>query len=461
MPNENQSELRKLPSVEKVLSSPELAADIERYSHPVVTATVREIVDKIRDNVSKGGQTPPLDAILEMVKYHLIIEWPGLLEPVINATGIILHTNLGRAPLSAAAVEVLSKLLGGYYALELDLATGERGVRAQSMEKLLQIANGAESALVVNNNAAAVLLVLSTLAKGREVIVSRGELVQIGGGFRVPEVMAASGAILREVGTTNQTFIRDFETAVSDQTAMLLAVHRSNFAIRGFTHDASLPELKELAKQFDLPLIYDLGSGAIIDTATFGMTHEPTIGEALASGADIVCISGDKLFGGPQCGIILGKKFYVDRLRRNPLLRALRIDKYAAIALTATVLQYLKGQAAELPVYRMMGETLDNLTRRADVLVENLATADFSAEVTDGESLAGGGSLPDETLPTRLVVVAVKGSMDEFCRKLRLGTPPVMGCVREGKFVIDLRTVFPDQDTILVNAIADAGKSKH
>ncbi|APV45482.1 L-seryl-tRNA(Sec) selenium transferase [Dehalogenimonas formicexedens] len=460
MPNDNQNELRKLPSVEKVLSGPDLAPAIDRYSHPVVTATVREIIDQIRERVVKGGQTPPFDAIVDMVKHHLAVEWPGFLEPVVNATGIILHTNLGRAPLSPSAVDALSKILGGYYALELDLDTGERGVRAQSMEKLLQMATGAESALVVNNNAAAVLLILSTLAKGKEVIVSRGELVQIGGGFRVPEVMAASGAILREVGTTNQTFIRDFEAAVSDQTAMLMVVHRSNFAIRGFTHDTALQELKELAKQFDLPLVLDLGSGAIIDTALFGMTHEPTVAEAFASGADIVCISGDKLFGGPQCGIILGKKNYIDVLRKNPLLRAIRIDKYAAVAVSATILQYLKGQTSQLPVYRMMGATLEELDRRCGILVEKLAKAGFAAEVTDGESLAGGGSLPDETLPTRLIEIAIPGSMDNFCHWLRLGSPPVLGCVRGGKFIIDLRTVFPDQEDDLVRAIAAAaGKS--
>lgn len=456
MPNENQSELRKLPSVEKVLSDPGLKAAIDRYSHPVVTATVRDVIDRIREHAAAGGRVPAFEAIVEMVSYHLAAEWPGFLEPVINATGIILHTNLGRAPLSAAAVDALVKMLGGYYALELDLATGERGVRAQGMERLLQMATGAESALVVNNNAAAVLLVLSTLAKGKEVIVSRGELVQIGGGFRVPEVMAESGAILREVGTTNQTFLCDFESAVSDETAMLLAVHRSNFAIRGFTHDATVPELKGLAKQFDLPLVYDLGSGALIDTMAYGMTHEPTVAEALSSGADIVCISGDKLLGGPQCGIILGSKIYVDRLRKNPLLRALRIDKYAAIALTATVLQYLKGEAGNLPVYRMMAETLDSLTRRGDAVVEKLAAAGFSAEVVDGESLAGGGSLPDETLPTRLVAVEIRGSMDNFCRKLRLGSPPVLGRVHEGRFVIDLRTVLSTQDEELVHALATA-----
>ena len=309
---------------------------------------------------------------------------------------------------------------------------------------------------MVNNNAAAVLLVLSTLAKGKEVIVSRGELVQIGGGFRVPEILEESGAVLREVGTTNRTYARDFEHAVSDKTGMLLAIHRSNFAIRGFTHDATLAELKELARQFDLPLVYDLGSGALVDTATYGMTHEPTVGEALAAGADIVCISGDKLLGGPQCGIILGKKQYLDRLRKHPLLRAVRIDKYAAIALSVTLLHYLKGELNELPAYRMMGSPLKTLTERSACLSEGLLGAGISAEVIDGQSVAGGGSLPDETLPTKLVAVAIMGSLEDFSRRLRLGSPPVLGCVHEGRFVFDLRTVFPEQDTDLSNAIVAA-----
>jgi L-seryl-tRNA(Ser) seleniumtransferase len=442
--------------VEKVLANPALAAAIERYSHPVVTEAVRTMVENVRSDVGSGGKTPPLSVIIERVKSHLAEEWPGFLEPVINATGIILHTNLGRAPLSAATVATLARLLGGYYALELDLATGERGGRAREMEKLLQMVTGAESALVVNNNAAAVLLVLSTLAKGKEVIVSRGELVQIGGGFRVPEVMAESGAVMREVGTTNQTFLRDFEQAVNDNTAMLLSVHRSNFAIRGFTYDASLSELKGLAKNFDLPLVYDLGSGAIADTAGYGMSHEPTVAEALSAGADIVCVSGDKLLGGPQCGIILGKKVYLDRLRKHPLLRAVRVDKYAAIALSATLLHYLKGETTELPVFRMMAATLDSLGERGRTIVEQLGASGIAAEVIDGQSLAGGGSLPDETLPTKLVAVAVKGPLEKFSRRLRLGSPPVLGRSQEGRFVFDLRTVFPAQDADLAKAIVAA-----
>ena len=458
MPSENQSELRKLPAVEKILADPGLKAAIERYSHPIVTEAVRSIIDNLRMDVTGGGKTPALKSIVDRVKGHLAEEWPGFMEPVINSTGIILHTNLGRAPLSAGTVETLSKLLGGYYALELDLATGERGVRAREMEKLVCLVTGAESSLVVNNNAAAVLLVLSTLAKNKEVIVSRGELVQIGGGFRVPEIMAESGAVLHEVGTTNQTFARDFENAINDNTGMLLIVHRSNFALRGFTHDATPGELKELAKNHELPLVYDLGSGALVDTVAYGMSHEPAVGEALASGADIVCVSGDKLLGGPQCGIILGKKHYLDKLRRHPLLRAVRVDKYAAIALSATLLHYLKGEVCELPAYRMMGLPLETIVERSCALVERLAGTGISAEVVEGQSVAGGGSLPDETLPTKLVAIAIKGSLEDFSRRLRLGSPPVLGRSLEGRFVFDLRTVFESQDIGLTNAIVAACK---
>lgn len=453
MANEIQNELRKLPAVEKLLAAPALAAAVERYSHPVVTEAVRGVIDRLRQSAAAGGRTPDADAIGEMVKEQLAEDWPGLLQPVINATGIILHTNLGRAPLSAEAVAALSNILGGYYALELDLATGERGVRAREMEKLLTLLTGAESALVVNNNAAAVLLVLTALARGREVIVSRSELVQIGGGFRVPDVMAQSGAIMREVGTTNQTFARDFEQAITDHTAMLLSVHRSNFALRGFTHDPSLDELKEIAGNFGLPFVYDLGSGAVVDTSAYGMGHEPTVGQALEAGADIVCVSGDKLLGGPQCGIILGKKVFIDQLRKHPLLRAVRVDKYAAVALTATLLQYLKGETGKLPAYAMMAASLEEIEARGRGIACRLSEAGITAEIIDGQSLAGGGSLPEATLPTKLIAVTVKGNIDELSRRLRLGTPPVLGRVWEGCFIMDLRTVFPAQDNDLAKAV--------
>ncbi|ADJ26785.1 L-seryl-tRNA selenium transferase [Dehalogenimonas lykanthroporepellens BL-DC-9] len=454
------NQLRRLPAVEKVLEAPELAEPIARYSRPVVADAVRTVIERLRAQAVTGGRTPELPDVVDMVREQLSAEWAGLLQPVINATGIILHTNLGRAPLADTAVSALSGMLGGYHALELDLDTGERGVRARETEKLLRLLTGAERALVVNNNAAAVLLTLAGLARGREVIVSRSELVQIGGGFRVPEVMAESGALMREVGTTNQTFIRDYEAAISDGTAMLLSVHRSNFTLRGFTHDPSLAELRELAGKFNLPLVYDLGSGAITDTAAYGMTHEPTVGEALEAGVDLVCVSGDKLMGGPQCGIILGRRELVDRLRKHPLLRALRIDKYAAVALSATLLEYLKGRAGQLPVYRMMGTSIDDLTARSRAIAAVLNDAGLEAEIVDGESLAGGGSLPEETLPAKMVAVTIGGRLDDFCRRLRLGAPPVLGRALEGRFVIDPRTVLPGQDSALLQAVVKASESR-
>lgn len=458
MAEDIQDELRKLPAVEKVLASAELAGDIERYSHPVVTLAVRKVIEETRRAVLAGSETPAVAELVKKVKSELAEKWPGLLQPVINATGIMLHTNLGRAPLSEETVAALSSILGGYYALELDLNTGERGVRAREMEKLLEMVTGAESALVVNNNAAAVLLVLTALAKNREVIVSRSELVQIGGGFRVPEIMAQSGTVMREVGTTNQTFLRDFEQAVNDNTAALLVVHRSNFALRGFTHDPDLQELKELADSFNLPLIYDLGSGALTGTEHYGMSHEPTVSEALEAGADIICISGDKLLGGPQSGIILGKKTMVDLLRKHPLLRALRADKYTAVALTVTALHYLKGETDKIPVYAMMTATLESLEERAEIIAAALNEAGLTAKTMDGESMAGGGTLPDETLPTKLVALEIKGHIDEFSRRMRLGTPPVLGRVHEGLFVMDIRTVFPKDDSALTKAVIEAGK---
>ena len=456
MPTENQNELRKLPAVEKVLSDAALKDAIGRYSHPIVTLSIRAVIDELRDAISSGANGPTLKEVIGKVQTHLAEEWPGFLRPVINATGIILHTNLGRAPLSAEAVSTLADILGGYYALELDLNTGERGVRALEMEKLLQVVTGAESALVVNNNAAAVLLVLTALAKGREVIVSRSELVQIGGGFRVPEVMAESGAVMREVGTTNQTFVRDFEQAINGNTAMIMAVHRSNFALRGFTHDAALSELSALAQNFGLTFCYDLGSGAIADTAAYGMSHEPTVGEALISGADIVCVSGDKLLGGPQCGIILGKKAVIDKLRKHPLLRAVRVDKYVAIALSVTLLHYLKGETDKLPAFAMMKTPAESLLERGLTILDKLTDSGIEAQVFDGESLVGGGSLPDETLPAKLLAVKIKGSIDHFSRCLRLVPTPVIGRVQDGQFIIDLRTVFPAQDSDLVKAVIAA-----
>ena len=450
-------ELRRLPSVEKVLEAAEIQAEIESYSRALVTHSVQQVLGLTRQQILDGAGCPPEAELFKQIKEHLSSEYPAFLKPVINATGVILHTNLGRAPLSQLTVKTLASLSGGYGALEYDLVKGERGERAAELDKLLCQLTGAESALVVNNNATAVFLILTVLARGKEAIVSRGELVQIGGGFRIPEIMLESGVRLKEVGTTNQTFAADYEQAISDETALLLKVHQSNFALRGFSHSVSTAEFKTLAVKYSLPLVYDLGSGALLDTEDFGLEHEPTVQEALADGADIVCFSGDKLLGGPQSGIILGRKDYLDKLRRHPLARTLRIDRLTIWALMATLLHYLKKEAPEqIPVWQMMAYTTGELTSRAEAIAGKLAEAGLKAEVIDGESMVGGGSLPDQTLPTRLVAIKPPCAVDEFAKRLRLALPPVLGRIEDDRFLLDVRTVMPSQDDTLVEVVKRA-----
>ena len=449
-------ELHKLPSVEKLLESGELDTEIERLSRTLVTRSVQEVLDSLRKKIRQGRKAPPQADILESIKADIAQKWCGFLTPVINATGVILHTNLGRAPLSKSAIEAGDSLLGGYAPIEFDLLKGERGHRVEQLERLLCILTGAESALVVNNNAAAVFLILTALAKDKEVIVSRGELVQIGGGFRLPEIMAQSGARLVEVGTTNQTYIADYENAVTAQTGMILKVHRSNFAIRGFSHEAELAELKALAKKKKLPLVYDIGSGALLNSEKYEIAHEPTIHEALKEGADIICFSGDKLLGGPQAGIILGRKKLLDRLRRHQMMRTIRIGRLTIVALEATLLDYLKKEDTAVPVWRMMAVGIKEIAARARKLASALGKAGIKAKVTNGRSMVGGGSLPDESLDTRLVAVKPPIAADEFAQKLRLADTPVIGRIQEGSFLIDLRTVLPSLDKKLLGVIRSA-----
>ncbi|MGA3094157.1 MAG: L-seryl-tRNA(Sec) selenium transferase, partial [Dehalococcoidales bacterium] len=335
------SALRRLPAVEKLLESAELAPMVARYSRPLVTQAARHVLAGLREEIKEGKKSPTVAGVIKLVREHLSGEWPGFMSPVINGTGVILHTNLGRAPLSKKALEALSALGGQYFNLESDLGGGGRGTRALELRRLLAFLTGAEDAVAVNNNAAAVLLVLVALAHGKEAVVSRGELVQIGGGFRVPEIIQQSGVTLREVGATNQTSLRDYERAVNDKTALILKVHPSNFVQKGFVSQVSIGELAGLASKRGLPLVYDLGSGAVLDTAKFGLEHEPTVQESLQNGADLVCFSGDKLLGGPQAGIIAGKKNLIKLLLNHPLMRVIRLDKLSAMALEATVKSYL------------------------------------------------------------------------------------------------------------------------
>jgi len=449
-------EMRRLPSVEKLLEEALLKPYIDKYSRSLVTTAVQQTLTGLLKQIKEGVTCPDAATIIKKTGLNLEREWGGLLCSVINGSGVILHTNMGRAPLSPLAIKMINKLGGGYTPLEFDLASGDRGHRTIELEKLLCLLGGADSALVVNNNAAAVFLILKALAGGKEVIVSRGELVQIGGGFRLPEIMAQSDVKLVEVGTTNKTYLEDYENAITPQTGLILKVHRSNFALRGFSHEPTVPELAKLAYHKKLPFVYDIGSGAFKDTEKFGLEHEPTIGESINGDADVTCFSGDKLMGGPQAGIILGKKKYLDTIRKHPFMRTVRIGGLVAIALEATLLDYFKNDAASVPVWQMIALSAREIGKRAARVVIKLKQAGIEAEVIAGASMVGGGSLPDQTLPSKLISVNPPASVTQFAKKVRLGSPAVIGRTQEDRFLIDLRTVFPHLDDKLAQAIINA-----
>ena len=450
-----EEELRKLPSVDRLLQEGAVAALAGRWGHELTVAAVRETLDTARRAIRGGEAAPPPAALASAAGARLAACLRPTLHPVVNAAGVIVHTNLGRAPLSAEARAAMDAVAAGYSNLEYDLEAGERGSRYVHAEELLCRLTGAEAALVVNNNAAAVLLILMALAQDREVIISRGQLVEIGGGFRVPDVMRHSGARLVEVGTTNRTYIRDCEAAVSTETAALVRVHHSNFRLVGFVHEPSLEEMVALATQRGLYLFDDLGSGTLLDTASYGLTHEPTIQESIAAGASLVTCSGDKLLGGPQAGIILGRADLVAQLKRFPLTRALRVDKTTLAGLQATLRHYLLGEAAaKVPVWRMIGLDEASLGKRARVWVRRLKRLGIEAQVVPGSSTVGGGSLPGETLPTRLVALA-SGSPDAIAARLRSGEPPVIARIQDGRLMLDPRTVLPEQDAVLLRCVAE------
>jgi L-seryl-tRNA(Ser) seleniumtransferase len=388
------------------------------------------------------------------------------LRSVINATGVVLHTNLGRAPLAAAALDHLREVASTYSNLEFDISAGERGKRDVHVERLfaqLFAACAPEpiSTVVVNNNAAAVLLGLNSLAEGGEVIVSRGELVEIGGSFRIPEVMAKSGALLREVGTTNRTRIADYGRAISEKTRLLLRVHRSNFQITGFTEQPALSELVELGRKRGIPVMEDLGSGALIDLSSVGISGEPGVADSLRAGVDVVTYSGDKLLGGPQAGILSGRRELIARIRSNPLFRALRVDKLTYAALEATLLAYIRQDHDAIPALRMLRLPAQEIERRAEAVKQKLDKAGRHAlEIVDGRSVVGGGAAPAATLSSRLLAVTCEGlSADEFAARLRGGEPPIVARVEEGRVLLDLRTVFPEQDEQVARALAAISKS--
>jgi len=453
---------RNLPSVDRVLADERVRALSAEYSGDAVVALVREELGAAREAVARGDAAPPIEAIVAAIERRAGVALAPTLRPVINATGVIIHTNLGRAPLSDAALAAMTDVARGYSNLEFDLDAGERGSRHVHLEEQLRRLTGAEAALAVNNNAAAVLLALSALASGREVVISRSQLVEIGGGFRIPDVMAQSGARLVEVGTTNRTYLRDYEAAIGDETAALMRVHASNFKVVGFTATVSIAELAGLARKRRVALIDDLGSGCLLYTTRFGLPPEPTPQESIAAGADLALFSGDKLLGGPQAGLIVGKREAVERLRRHPLARALRMDKASIAGLAATLNHYLRDEALEqIPVWRMIATPVDAIARRARRWAR---AAGQCAKVVDGQSMIGGGSLPEEGLPTKLLAIGgeagkprLRGNnVEALARRLREHSTPVVGRIERATLLLDPRTVHPREDKVVVEALRAA-----
>jgi L-seryl-tRNA(Ser) seleniumtransferase len=461
--------LRRIPKVDDVIRLPVIDVLTGNYPRELVVEAVRKTLDEIRQGVLGG-----------VIGEEYLESWKGsdglaagivsavekLARPnmrrVINATGVVLHTNLGRAVLSASAIEAVHMAASGYSNLELNLESGKRGSRYAPVEGLICRLTGAQSSMAVNNNAAAVLLSLNTLARGREVVVSRGQLVEIGGSFRIPEVMEQSGAVLREVGSTNKTYPRDYRKAVNDRTSLLLYVHTSNYRIVGFTRETTVEELVELGRETGLPVMCDLGSGSLLEMDRYGLPPEPSVQQIVAAGVDVVTFSGDKLLGGPQAGIIAGKKDIVERMKENPLTRALRIDKMTVAALEATFREYLDKKTAvqNIPTLRMLSAAQDQLSARAvnlSSLLEEAAGGRAEISVERDMSAVGGGAMPTAELPGWLVSVKpMSVSAEELAGRLRNGDPAVMGRIQDGRFLLDVRTILKDEDIILAGALATA-----
>jgi L-seryl-tRNA(Ser) seleniumtransferase len=485
---------RELPSVDELVRAPNVASLAASHGPAALTDAARAVLARLREEIASGLLDGPalrlaLGGLADAVKEHLRQALRHSLRPVINATGVILHTNLGRAPLADAAIAYIAETAGWFSNLEFNLEAGARGKRDVHVDRLFRnllgenasyvataasavppepaltehrdpkernpaAVPGVVSTIVVNNNAAAVLLALNSLADGAEVIVSRGELVEIGGSFRIPDVMAKSGATLREVGTTNRTRVADYERAITGRTRLLLRVHRSNFEISGFTEQPSTDELVELARRHALPLMEDLGSGALVDLHNFGISGEPSVLDSLRAGVDVVTYSGDKLLGGPQAGLISGRADLVAAMRANSLFRALRVDKLTLAALEATLLAYVKHDHNAIPTLKMMRLTKDDIGKRAASLAAHVHSPKLHIEVTDGESVIGGGAAPSSVLPTRLLSASCDGlSADELAGRLRASNPPIIARVEQGRVLLDLRTVFADQDSLVLAAL--------
>jgi len=442
--------LRDLPSVEFLLQTETVQEFIAQYGRPLVLNATRQELDAARTAFPVSHSIPEMADLFPKIALKLQQWTSPSLQPVVNATGVVLHTNLGRAPLSRSAVQALLTAAEGYTNLEFDLSKGKRGSRLLHAEEILKHLTGAEAGLVVNNNAAALLLVLTVLARRKAAVISRTQMVEIGGGFRVPDVMKQSGARLVEIGTTNRVHITDYEQAIEENpVALVLRAHRSNFRIIGFTAEPMLEEIVRTAHLADIPVVDDLGSGALIATEKYGLGHEPTVYESLRAGADLVCFSGDKLLGGPQAGIILGRADLVSRLKKHPLARAIRADKLCLAALTATLLHYLKDEAeSEIPIWRMISILPEALEQRACSWVQVLG----QGEVIPSQSTVGGGSLPDEMLPTFVLALSIHNP-NRFVESLRRTIPPVIARVENGLVILDPRTVLPEQEAVLLSCV--------
>ena len=440
------NDFQKIPSIDALLKNEAVNPILGQYGRDLTIKVLRQILDAVRQDLKNGKPLFSEQQIIDQAG-KLASDWlqPSLL-PVINASGIILHTNLGRAPLSRETMAAMHSVAVGYSNLEYDLDKGKRGKRSVHAESLLQRLTGAESALVVNNNAAAVMLVLSALARGKRVVIAHSQLVEIGGGFRVPDVMRQSGAKLSAVGTTNRVHISDYQEALKSPAALVLTAHHSNFKIIGFTTEPDLGDIADVAHKADLPLVNDLGSGALLDTSQFGLGHEPTVQEALKAGADVVCFSGDKLLGGPQAGIIIGRADLLQKIKKHPFARAVRADKLCLAGVSATLQHYLRGEAlTKIPVWQMISTPASLLKQRAIRWKKQLG----SGEIIEGHSMIGGGSLPEESLSTFMLALKIKAP-NKFLSKLRALPTPVIARIENDMVLLDPRTVLPDQDEKLL-----------
>lgn len=454
--------LRNIPSVTELLEKPPLQQISDSLHRSVVVNHVRGFLDQLRSQVQTSRDQIPIpeaNELAERIAAWILVEEVSPLRPVINATGILLHTGLGRAPLATEAIEAMSEIAAGYASVELDLPSGQRSQRMQAVAPLLKELTGAESAAVVNNNAGATLLTLSAVATGKEVIVSRGQLVEIGGSYRLPDVMQASGARLKEIGTTNKTRLADYENAIGPETGALLQVHTSNYVIAGFSEATPLPDLVRLGQQHELPVIDDIGSGALIDFQRFGIQDEPTVAGSIRAGADLVLFSGDKLLGGPQCGIIVGRERWIKKIMKHPLMRALRVDKVTLAGLRATLQLYRDPDTAcqRIPLLALLNTSIEALRQRAEQLASQLKGYDAVKDVAivDDITYLGGGSVPTQAIPTCcLSIDSGNRSIDSLATQLRSAKTSVVGRIHQDRLLLDLRSLLPAQDPLLVAAFA-------